>query len=446
MSDSNRVVWSQGMFMLPQHFQQHDRYIENLVGNRCLGLRPYAWGFYTLALDHALLKIGKLGLKECKGVFPDGTPFSLPEEDPLPLPLDVPENIRNEMVYLSIPLRRRNAVDTDTEVNQDSLARFRVNEYEVKDCNCGAGSKVPLQVGNLKARLLLDRDERSGHACLGVARVLEMNVNRNVEIENGHIPSNLNCSAIPVLGGFLRELHGILNTRGESIAKDLTRPGYGGVAEVADFMLLQLINRYQPLLDHFSNVEGLHPEDFYRVAVQMAGELSTLFKEDNRPVRCPPYDHYDLQGTFSPVMEELRNLLARERIRRAIRIELGKAKQGAYYGARLQDKNLLESAIFVLAAKAQMPAERLRTDFPLQTKIGPVEEIRNLVGHHLPGIPLEPLPVAPKEIPFRAGFTYFELDKRCEHWMQMREAGGFGIWIGGDFPGLEMEFWAILEG
>ncbi len=31
MSWNNRVVWSEGMFLRPQHFQQQDRYIETLV-------------------------------------------------------------------------------------------------------------------------------------------------------------------------------------------------------------------------------------------------------------------------------------------------------------------------------------------------------------------------------------------------------------------------------
>ena len=445
MTDSNRVVWAQGMFVLPQHFQQHDRYLENLLNGRCLGLRPYDWGFYVLAIDPNLLKIGKLGLKECRGVFPDGTPFNLPDEDPLPIPLDIPENIHDEMVFLALPLRRRQAVETDSEMSPDSLARFRIKECEVRDCNHGAEGRAPLQVGNLKTRLLLEREERSGYTCLGVGRVMEMMANRSFELESGYIPSNLNCTAMPNLGGFFRELHGILNTRGEMLARDLARPGYGGVAEVADFLLLQLINRYQPLFKHFSNMEGLHPEDFYRIAIQLAGELATFFREDTRPVSFPPYDHYDLQATFFPIMEELRNLLAKERMRRAVMIELSKPKAG-FYGARLHDKNLLDSAIFILAVKAQVSSDSLRIDFPAQVKIGPVEEIRNWVGHHLPGIPIEALPVAPKEIPYRTGFTYFELNRQCEHWQKMKVSGGFGIWIGGDFPELALEFWAIMEG
>lgn len=444
MAESRRVIWSQGMFVLPQHFQQQDRYIESLVGNRCLGLTPYGWGFFTFGIDHDLLRIGKLGLKECRGVFPDGTPFHLPDEDPLPLPIDVPESIQGEMAFLALPLRRAQGVDSDTETSPDVLARYRADEREIEDSNSGADGRALLHLGHLKTRLLWEREERSGYTCLGMARVMEMTANRNAVLDSGYIPSNTNCVVMPNLGSFLRELHGILNTRGEMLARDLTRPGYGGVAEVADFLLLQLVNRYQPLMKHFSDVEGLHPEVFYQAGIQLAGELATFFREDTRPASLPPYDHYDLQATFSPLMDELRVLLSRERMRRAVRIPLERSRKGDVYGARVEDKNLFDYALFVLAVKAQISSERLRGEFPAQIKIGPVEEFRNWVSSHLPGIPIDALPVAPKEIPYHTGYVYFELNRQSEHWKKMKTSGGMFIWIGGSFPDLAMELWAIL--
>ncbi len=445
MADSSKVVWSQGMFVVPQHFQQHDRYLENLINGRCLGLRPYAWGFYKLEVDYSLLRIGKLGLTECRGIFPDGTPFFLPQDGPLPLPLDIPDGIENEMVYLSLPVHVRDAVETDSEKSPEILARFRIVECEVRDNNYGTEGKMPLQTGVLKTRLLMDREERSGFTCIGVGRVLEMRANKEIELDGKYIPSNLNCQADPILSGFLRELHGILNTRGEMLARDLITPGHGGAGEITDFLVLQLVNRYQPLLRHLVSVTGLHPEDFYRTAVQLAGELSTFFRDETRPISYPIYDHDDLQATFHPLMEELRDLLVKDRMRRAIQIPLSKPKAGVYV-ARLPDINLLDSAAFVLAAKANVSPESLRIAFPDQTKIGPFEEIRQLVASHLRGIAIEPLAVAPREIPYRTGFTYFELNRYGEYWARMRSSGGFAIWIGGDFPELNMELWAIKEG
>jgi type VI secretion system protein ImpJ len=432
------------MFILPQHFQQHDRYVENLVNGRCLGLQPYSWGFYSLQIDNHLLKIGKFALSGCRGIFPDGTPFFMPGDDALPLPVDVPEGIHDEMVFLGLPVRRAEAAEVDNERNPENLARFRVSERDVKDSNHGSDGRATLQVGSLKTRLLLERDERSGFTCLGAGRVVEMGANKEIQLDDRYIPSNLNCHAMTLLNAFLKEIHGILNTRGEMLARELVSPRGGG-GETNDLLVLQLVNRYQPLFRHLSGVTGLHPEEFYRVGVQLAGELATFFRDGARPPNYPVYDHDDLQNTFFPLMEELRELLIKDRMRRAIQIPLSKPKAGVYV-ARLPDMGLLDNAIFILAVKAQVSSETLRSAFPDQVKLGPFEEIWQLVASHLRGIPIEPLPVAPKEIPYRTGFTYFELNRHNDFWRRMHSSAGFAIWIGGDFPELNMEFWAIREG
>ena len=92
-----------------------------------------------------------------------------------------------------------------------------------------------------------------------------------------------------------------------------------------------------------------------------------------------------------------------------------------------------------------MNYETLRTRFPSQVKIGPVENIQEFVKLALPGISLRALPVAPRQIPFHAGFAYFELDRTSEFWQKLSNSGAFAMHIGGEFPGLELEFWAIRE-
>jgi len=99
-----------------------------------------------------------------------------------------------------------------------------------------------------------------------------------------------------------------------------------------------------------------------------------------------------------------------------------------------------------LAANANVPAETLRQNLPHQVKIGPVEEINRLIRTLTPGISIDPLTVAPRQIPFHAGFTYFALNKHSELWSKMTTSGGFAIHIDANLPGLELEFWAIKEG
>ncbi|MEQ1620944.1 MAG: type VI secretion system baseplate subunit TssK [Methylococcales bacterium] len=446
MSENNRVIWSEGMFLRPQHFQQHDRYVESLVYGLTLGILANAWGFSRLKLDQSCLAIGKLGLSEGSGVFPDGTSFNLPQDDNLPLPLDVPEDEKASIVYLALPLRRPDTTEVDSDGFVDNMARFRLTERQVRDNNSGTDGRYDVQIGALKPRLMCSSQERSGYVCLGVARIIEVRADKTVILDESFIPPAVHCSSAGILAGFLRELQGLLHTRGEALAGRVAGSGQGGgVAEVADFMLLQLINRYQPLLAHLANAATLHPEDFFRLCLQLAGELATFYRPGKRPISFPDYKHDDLKASFIPLIDELRNLLSMVLEQNAVQLPLAEPKPGVYVAKR-PDLPLLEGAIFVLAAKAQVSSELIRSHFPPQVKIGPVEDIQQLVRSALPGIAIQALPVAPRQIPFHAGYSYFELNKQSELWAKMSVSGGFAIHVGGSFPELELEFWAIRKG
>jgi len=445
MSENSRVIWSEGMFLRPQHFQQHDRYIEALIHGRCEGLRPFGWGFGGLKLDRGELANGRIALTEAWGAFPKGTPFDLPRDDELPLSLELPIDVKNSVIYLALPDRRPDSPEVESESFPDSLARYRLLEREARDYNSGADSRHPVQIGGLRTRLMLARQERSGYVCLGVAKVIEVRADKTVILDEQFIPPALNCFGTGVLGSFLKELSGLLHTRGEALAGRVVESARGGASEIADFLLLQTINRYEPLLEHLSNTTALHPEDFYRLGMQLVGDLSTFYKTAKRPVTFPPYNHDDLQATFTPLIDELRQLLSMVLEQNAIEIPLSKPKFGVY-AAKTPDANLLNSAVFVLAVKANVSRELLHAHFPPQVKIGPVEEIQQLVRSATQGIPLELLPVAPRQLPHHPGFSFFELNKQSEFWKKMATSGGFAFYIGGNFPDLEMRFWAIKKG
>lgn len=430
---------------MPQHFQQQDRYIENMVNCRCQAIQSFDWGFYTLTLDRNLLSIGKLGIVECKGVFPDGTPFNLPMDDPLPDPINIPGDINNEHVYLAIPLKREQSTEADNESNPDDLARYRTLERQIKDNNVGEDKHFHVNVGGLKTLILTQRESLSAYACIGVARIIEAGADQQLRLDDQYIPPSLNCQADTRIRGFLQEIHGLLNTRGEALGGRVAQVGQGGVSEIADFLMLQLVNRYQPLFEHLLNVAGLHPDQLYRQIVQLTGELSTFFSSGKRPIPFPGYNHDDLHSTFTPVMQELRRLLGQVFEPNAIQIPFSQPKFGVY-AAKLPDQQLLDDAIFVLAANAQVPPETLRDRFPPQVTICPVEKIKQYVSSLTSGIAIHPLPVVPRQIPYHAGFTYFELDKSSKQWGELKSSAGFAVHIGGKFPELKLEFWAIRKG
>ncbi len=441
MSWKNKVVWSEGLFLRPQHFQQQGRYFENYVETRSGHLRPYPWGFSELKIDADLLSIGKLAIASASGVFPDGTPFSIPDSDESPGPLDIDENVRDEIVYLGVATRRPDAKDFGSG-DGESLVRYKIREHDARDADSPLDTSAQMQVGSLHTRLLRESDQRADYACLGLARIVEARVDKRVVLDEAFIPPTLSCQSMRRLAGFITELQGLLHHRGEAISHRVSDAGKGGAAEVAEFLMLQLVNRYQPVFAHLATLPVLHPEDFFRLLLELAGEVSTFTSSTKRPQQFPTYRHEDLQATFDPVIKAIRDSLSMVIEQTAIPIPLKERRYGIHVGA-LSDPTLLDQASFVLAVNASTPIEDLRRLFPAQVKIGSVENIRDLVNSALPGITVRPLPVAPRQIPFHAGYVYFELDPASEYWTGLKNSGGFALHVGGDFPGLKMEFWAI---
>lgn len=443
MSWNNKVVWTEGMFLGPQHFQQSGRSFESLLEKRCSGIRSYDWGVSQLRIDEALLPLGKFSIATICGRLPDGTPINVPDDDDPPLTLEVPENTHNAIVYLALPLKRRDAIEVDSGENQKSLARFIPEEYEVRNNSSIDTETVPVQVAKLRLRLMLDTEDLSAYACMAVARIIECRTDKQIILDDKFIPPALDIHAIPYLSGFVKELQGLLHHRGDALGGRVSDAGRGGSAEIADFLLLQVINRYEPLLLHLSK-HPIHPENLYQQLIMLAGELSTFNTSIRRPGEFPVYRHDEITDTYLPVMGTLRHSLSAVLEQTAVALPLQQHQYGIYT-ATITDRNLIGKATFVLAVNASIPTEELQRHFPAQVKSGPAEQIRQLVNLQLPGITLRPLPVAPRQLPYHSGFAYFELDKTSELWKHMTTSGAFAFHIGGEFPGLEMEFWAIKE-
>jgi type VI secretion system protein ImpJ len=443
MAWNDKVVWQEGMFLLSQHFQQQDRHFEALLQARTSPLRPHPWGVTELSLDRDLLAAGKFAVANVAGVLEDGTPFSVPGSADQPPPLDLPEGTRNQIVYLALPVRQPGSPEVSASMDgEGARARYGLSAFEAYDTHGDATLPAELAVGRPRLRFLLESEERAGFTCLGLARVVEVQADRRVVVDERFMPPALRVSAVPALNNFLSELVGMLGQRGEALAARLSQPGARGVAEVADFLLLQAVNRAQPLLAHLADAGNVHPEALYGVLVSLAGELATFTAPDKRAAAYPAYRHDDLQRSFQPVIADLRRSLSAVLETNAVEIPLQERSHGVRVGPIL-DRNLLRAGQFVLTVMADLPAEHIRRLFPNQVKIGAVEHIRELVNVALPGIIVRPLPVAPRQIPFHAGATYFELDRGSPHWQQMQSSGGFAIHVSGDFPNLKLSLWAI---
>ncbi|MFF2323284.1 type VI secretion system baseplate subunit TssK [Agrobacterium sp. NPDC058088] len=446
MRHENRVAWSEGMFLRVQHFQQSDRWTERLVRNTTRNLSPYPWGIVEMGVDRSALSIGQFALSNLRGILPDGTPFEAPEDSDLPPPLDLDESVKNAIIYLALPARQPGKADMSASGHNDTNnVRFTASTYEVSDTNIETDFVAPIDVGRLSLKFLKTGDDLSGYDVIGLARVIEVRSDRAVILDPDFIPPSLSCAAAPRLNELLTELLGIVRHRAQAIAERIGDPTIRGTAEVGDYFLLQILNRADPLLAHRSaNATRFHPIRFYEDCIQLAGELATFTTDRKRATDFPPYRHDDLKATFGAVFDDLRTSLSAVLEQAAVAIELVERRHGVRVGT-IHDRTLLRDAGFVLAVRADMAAEDIRRRLPAQIKVGPVERISELVNVALPGIPVRSLPVLPRQLPYRSGTVYFEIDTQSPLWKQLDTSGAIALHLAGEFPGLEMEMWALRE-
>jgi type VI secretion system protein ImpJ len=430
------------MFLRPQHFQQFERYIEHYIHLRATPTQGYGWGFCQMEIDRNALAIGKLAIIHAQGIMPDGTPFAFSSADEAPPALEVPSGLRDERVMLALPRARVGSEDVVFEDGESALARYHAREHEISDTSAATLGPALVQLGQLRLRLMPESEVGGEWMALGVARVIERRADNQVMLDGQYIPPWLAAGRQPLLNGFIEELHGLLDARSEVLASRLVQPGRSGVAEVADLLMLEVINRYLGSTWHARQFDSRHPEQLFHDWMKLACDLATYTTLERRPGVWPRYEHADMYPAFNQLMSELRRSLSTVLEQHAIQIPLHDRGQGVST-AQINDPHLLREAGFVLAVRADLPSEALRTRFPAQVKIGPVARIRDLVHLQLPGVPVHALPAAPRQIPYSAGHSYFELDKSGEFWKQLEQNGSLALHLAGEFPGLTMEFWAI---
>jgi type VI secretion system protein ImpJ len=441
VAGKNRVAWHEGMFLRPQHFQAQDRFIEAQIRARVDASGPWPWGLTSLDIDEDLATLGKFGVVRASGIMPDGTPFSIPDDLPPPEPLDVPGDVRDALVSLTLPAQQVGAV-LFREAEASSLdARYLVDETEVADAFSDDRTTEPIGFGRPNLRFGITRDQTYGRVTLGLARVREVQ-NKRLMFDDRYIPPTLDIAAGGRLQGGLVDIVGRAEQRAEELAIRAVEATDGGSETFASFLLLQALNRWIPVLRHIEHLPTIHPERLYETLIGMAGEIATLIRPERKPPPLPRYDHENPQSCFEPVFDLLQSMLSAMFDRSAVQLPLEQAGPGAYV-SKIVDHSLYQTGYFYLAVTAVAPVEEIRSLFPSVAKIGPIQKMRQIVDSALPGVPLRHTPTPPPQIRVLPGFVYFELDRGVADWRDFATAPALGLHVAGDWPQLRLELWCV---
>lgn len=429
MSNSNRVVWSEGLFLRTQHFQQQDRHGEWLV-RAALGAMPrQGFGFTKLELDPAALSAGMVSLLSAQGVFPDGTVFSLPETTADVEPMPVTAGMKSGLVSLAIPAERAGAAQIDPAHAAPSGARYRGEIHEARDVIRDGADPAEIETARLAPRLLRPEEETKGFVVLPIARIEGLGADGGVALVPGFLPPALRLSAVSWYRDFLRELV----TGFDRIAEAHASLVVGGAgASMENLLILELANSARPKIAHLLGQNDIHPSELYCELAELAGRMSTYGASARRMAVLPEYDHIDPQPAFDELANTLRSLVLSlrhvEPKTRALRVA---RHSDNIWTVRIDNPEILNSSRIVLRIGGDMSEAMLRKIFVDQATVGAADEFDALWKSRLPGIPLRPLHSQPREIPYDGERLCLELDRGSEHWAALRDAPGFVLGVAG---------------
>lgn len=446
MSVRNKVIWNEGLFIKPQHFQQEYRHQEAILDMRINALHGYIAGFTTLSINNENLNFGKISVERAAGTFPDGTAFDIPSETDTPNIIDVKAEDAGKIVYLSIPLKSASQLETAESQSDSSGARYHVTGTELKDNCTFDGDTVVVKIGRLRCKLLLEGADNSAYSTLPLCRISEVKDDNSIRLDPDFIPTHTDIRVATALQGWTVDLQNLLRARASVIAQRIGDPSQGGVADVSDFLVLQVLNRVNPWYKHVLNSRRVHPEYLYSMLLQIMGEMST-FRQGNRlpSSSIKAYRHEEPSECFKVLFDEIRKIMDEDRPIRAVSLKIISGQFGLYT-IPIRDATLFDGAEFILAVKSDLSLDELNKSIQQKTKLSSIEHIKHLITHALPGIPLIQLPVAPRQLPYHAGYTYFQVDERDLNYKQhVKSATGFALHISGKIPSLNMEFWAIRD-
>ncbi|HXU64272.1 MAG TPA: type VI secretion system baseplate subunit TssK [Polyangia bacterium] len=442
MKPPQRVVWSEGMLVSPQHLQQQDLYHERLLDERIAAVSPYRWGVVAVEIDPGALGSDQLRVTRFVGVLPDGLFLGFEGKDPeCPPARPIGEHFAPTQpfceVYLAIPKEREGVPSVATEhttgtaadATKAARARFRSATRSVADLT---GNAADLQMGfaHRNAVILFGDEAREDYDAIKIAEIVRDGSGALLNNE-AYIPPALRIDTSKFLMGGVRRLLGLMVAKQRLLAGDRRQRDGASIefsaGDVTRFLQLSAINTAIPVLTYASSNGEISPSQLYLTLIQVVGALAT-FSEEVEPQKLPLFAHTDLRGTFEELLAKA-TLLLRTTIREthvSVPLDLN---QSVYFG-RLDEDRLLSATHYVLAVRSELPPEQLLQRLPGLCKIASQSQLPQVLrSAATPGVPIQATHRPPAEIPVRAGVTYFQLNLQNDYWRSIQQEKGVSIYL-----------------
>jgi type VI secretion system protein ImpJ len=441
-----KILWGEGLFLRPQHFQQQDAHMEALVRRAMLAANPFAWGIRDLAIDLDSLKNGILRLTRIDAVFSNGDSFIAPDVDQLPPPLALDSAVAEDgardffLVMHHLSLHGGNCAEKPADSTQ---TRYLVVARETTDLYTDS-SEAEISTLSKLAHLKGAGEPRDQFLSIPIVRV-RRTASNGFELDPAFMPPSINLRSTPGIYMLLQRQIDALLAKVDALYGFHREPSKNVIefrsGDIASFWLLHTASSACAALTHLLRNPEASPERLFQELLRLAGGLMT-FSKGHTLNELPSYDHAQPGSCFSRIDQILRELLDTVISTRYFAIALSQPKP-AFHAGRLDSDKIDGETAFYLAITAAHPQSEIIESIPLRLKIGAPDDVEKLVLSAMSGVRLSHAAQVPAPIPVRPGAYYFALDAHGPLYERMIKAQSVMIYAPESYRDLKIEMIAI---
>ena len=461
MKSLSRVVWSEGMYLGPHHFQTQSRYFEDSARFAVENSWYEPWGLISCNLDEAAIRNGRVAILSAQGIFEDGLAFDMVsgdlatgKGDPVPEPRDIrdafPPDKESFGIFLAVSPRRIGGPNCDLDGKSRDV-RYRAVRRTVPDIN-GGGDEKAVPFGEKNIRLVTETELSGELLTIPIARVRRDRA-AHLVYDPDFIPPCVKLTASPRIMSLLDSLLEILTQKQKALERPKGKAGtfQAGMRQmdVANFWFLHTIHSGIAVLRHLYISKRGHPEELFREMSRLAGALCT-FGMESHPGDLPLYNHRELERSFAELVAHIRRHLEILVPSNTISIPIQPDRRNFYWGA-VTDSRCFGRCRWILGIRTTGSEARLLAKVPTVVKLCSREWVTKLVERARPGLALAHMPVAPSAIAAKAEFHYFAVDRNDQMgnpspcWNHIMDTHQVGIYVPDELGNVELELQVVLD-
>ncbi|MGZ8293766.1 MAG: type VI secretion system baseplate subunit TssK [Telluria sp.] len=445
---TSKVLWGEGLFLRPQHFQQQDKYHEYRLHESVKAVHPYAWGVNHVQVDNDALASNGLRILALSLRFQDGELYDAPGADELPDPVDLSQLLQSQQTvtyYAALPALKPFGGNFAQPGQAINAARFVQANQDTPDLYTQAAQA---QLAYLKKtiRLVSEFEPRDSYTHFPLLR-LRRAATGGFEMDGTFVPPSLSVGGAPILFLQLRRLLDALQAKVGALYGHHREPSRNVIefrsGDMSSFWLLHTASSAYAALTHHFQHPALHPERLYEQLLGVAGGLMT-FSKNWTLADLPAYQHDDPGPAFLKLHTIIRELLDTVISSKYFAIALTEARP-SYYSGMLDSGKIDDKTTFYLAVSANMPALELVDVVPLRFKVGAPDDVEKFVLSALPGVRLQYAPQVPAAVPVRPDTCYFMIEAKGQMYERMLQAQSISVYAPSGMQELRLELVAVTS-